>query len=530
MATCLQAFLSQASAWIGAKESGGQNKYAKGSTLETIFKTAGASAGTAWCAIFVYACAKKAGIAGKLLTKSNYAPGICHNVIKKGGTWIPGPYKTKGKVKPQPGDLILYNSASCHMSYNSNGSVKAWHGYHVGIVYKVTSTQVISIEGNIKGGKVGEVKHSLSAKSIGGYARPKWSKVGGAGEATYGGPLYDTKNDRNDMTIREIGYISQDGKLAKSGGVPVSIINYTTVLGDLYDQFNRNTYGGNLTNTSKLKGNEKIVVDYLLGQGLNAAAACGIAGNLKTDSNYNPSTVDGAYFGISKWTGTTAGQMRSFIGEFEWATSLTGQLDFLIADMQNNHASMLKTIKSVANTTAGVKKAAETFAKSYRKISSTSTRVTVAQAIYANIVVTPPKQTGTTTNPQTANKNCKVINIAANAQKALAVCYRNFEVGLCDTAMLKEWQSKGKATNKGLAYMDNCYLVCYNTKYGLKVEDYIEVVTNSGFSIPCIVAGAYNDVNTPIRFYRENKTAIDMRDWATVTIKQIKNFGKRTKK
>lgn len=535
--SALQAFLDQAYYWAvtnPAKESGGQNKFAKGSELAKIFSLAGASAGTAWCAIFVYACARKAGItSGKhqLLSNQAYAPKICKSVIAHGGQWIKGPYTTKSKVKPQPGDLILYNNSGCHMKYNSEGHVSAWHGYHVGIVYKVTSTQVITMEGNVKGGRAKKVKHSLSASCIGGYARPKWSKAGVVNVGDDGGdpgPLYQSKNDRHDMTMREIGYMDSNGKLSKSSSaIHASIINYTTLLGDLYDEFVRNTYGDPIVDTSKLSGNEKIVVEYLRSSGFNSAAACGIAGNIKVDSNYNAATQSGTAYGICKWTGTSAGLMRDSAGMTHWATNLSGQLDFLVGDLIENYSSLLKTLKGVAVSSSGVKKAAEEFAKTYRKISSTADRVSKAQAIYSNIVVTPAKSAGTVKKVPAKKQTCTVIDVSKKPQKELAQCYRNFEVGTADTTMLKEWEQKGKSTSKGLAYMNNCYLVAYNTSLSLKVGNYIELVTGTGGVIPCFVAGGFNDSKTPIKFYREPKSNINLLDWRTLTISKIKNFGER---
>ena len=110
----IQKFLSTAYSYYkkGTKESGGANRYKAGTPLAEIFGIFGAAPGTMWCAIFVYACAYKAGMTPALLKKdssTSYAAGICYNVVAKGDKWIPGPYKTRSAVKPQPGDLILYN-------------------------------------------------------------------------------------------------------------------------------------------------------------------------------------------------------------------------------------------------------------------------------------------------------------------------------------------------------------------------------------------------------------------------------------
>ena len=527
----LQKFLKQAKYWAVTNRAIKGNKYHK-----QIRDITGIGPSTAWCAAFVSACSQKSGNLS-VIGMNNGAGGVCNTVISKGGTWVKGP-STGNNAIPQPGDLLLKVSTKYPITYNSNGKrTSGLHGKHVAIVYKVTKTHVYTYEGNYSGGKAADVKRKLSDKTIAGYARPKWgtssSSTSGSGSSTSSGsgtgdigPLYKTENDRHDMTMREIGYMDDKGKLTKSTtNYRISIINYTTLLGDLFNMFVRYSYGGNVIDTSKLKGNEKIVVDYFIDQGFNAAAACGIAGNIKTDSNYNPATAVNNTYGICKWPGLKAGQMRDSVGLTSWATNLSGQLEFLMGDMEEDYAEIITTLSKVPLTNEGVKTAATTFASKYRKISSTSTRVTVAQSIFANILVTAPKQAGQSANPQTENKTCTSIDVSKKTQRVLSSCYRKFEVGMADTSMITEWNNTGKATNKGLCYLNKCYLISYNTYLGLKVGDYVELVTDYAGTIPCIVAGAFNDKNTPIQFYRDINNAIDLRAWNTAKIKQINNFG-----
>ena len=549
MATHKEKFLKQAVDWIGVKESGGGNKYAKGSELEKIFKLAGISKGTSWCAAFIVACGKRAGIVGdgKLMGVNSYAPGICHTVITHGGTWIKGPYTTKTSVKPQPGDLILFNNSSCHMTYKSDGSVKAWHGNHVGIVYSVSSTQVTTIEGN-SGNKVALNHYKLSNKTIGGYARPKWAKVDKSTSSsssktttgvsstggTYAGPLYKTENDRHDMTMREIGYMDANGKLTTaSTDVSIAIINYTTLLGDLYDMFPPTTYGSSVVNTNQVKGNAQIVLNALLSHGFNAAAACGIAGNIQTDSGCNPAATskDNTQVGLCMWKGTEATKMKTFVGQTSWATNLSDQVAYLVFDLENNYSKLLSSISAVSISVDGAKKAAKLFAQNYRKITSSTsitTRQTVAQSYFGTLVVTSPVQAGQEKDANAAKDSCTVIDTSKKKQLALSSCWTYYDVGTCDTTIRNEWIKKGQATNNGLAYMDGCYLVSVNVNMGVKVEDYIILDLNGGGTMKCIVAGGNNDTNTFLRIYRPRSSNINLRDWATTTIKQIRDFGKRS--
>jgi hypothetical protein len=512
----LQGFLNQASYWAVSHQAIEGNSYHK-----DICSTASIGTSTAWCAGFVYACAKKSGNT-KLIGRGNAtAPSVCHTVVSKGGSWIKGPSVTGSKVTPKVGDLILFTGKK-PMVYTDSGKVAkgGWHGSHIGIVYKVTSTYAYTYEGNVSGNKAKPLKRKLSSKSIAGYARPKW----GPGD----GPLYTTKNDRHDMTMREVGYMNSNGKLTTSDtGVKIAIINYTTLLGDLYDMFARNKYGQKIVNTSKLKGNEKIVVDYLLADGFNAAAACGIAANIKTDSNYNPATLSGSSYGICKWSGVTAGMMRIYAGATNWATNLTGQLDFLMADIQENFEEMVNDLYAVDVSSSGAAKAASIFAKEYMGISKTTTRETVAKSIYGNIVTTKPVTVGTTKPSTPKSDTAKVINISKLKQKALSICWTYFDVGRCDTDIRNEWIKKGSGVNKGLTYMDGCYLVSTHSSLACKVNDYLEIALNGAGTLKCIVAGLHNDNTLPIQIYRPRSSNINLKDWATTTIKQIKDFGTR---
>ena len=507
----LQKFLAQAKDWVFTHKAGHGNTYHK-----QICSIVGISTSTAWCAAFVSACAKKSGNNGVIGMNSG-AGGVCNTVIKKGGSWIKGPHVTHSKVKPQPGDLLLKVSTKYPIKYDKNGKrTTKLHGKHVAIVYKTDSTYVYTYEGNY-GNEAADVKRKLNDTTIAGYARPKWSTVIG--------PLYTKKNDRHDMTIREIGYMDDKGKLTKTANnYQISIINYTSLLGDLFDMFVRSKYGGNIIDTSKLSGNEKIVVDYLLTQGFNAGAACGIAANIKIDSNYNPATHSGNDYGICKWTGTKAGQMRDSAGATSWATNLSGQLDFMMADLEINYESLVYKIVDAAVSATGAAKAASDFAKTYRSITNTSDRESAAKTLFSTIVIKSPKQAGTSNN----GDPCKITDVSKKPQVVLSACWKRFEVGTADTSMINKWNNNKKPTNKGLCYLNNRYLVAYNNKYlSLAVGDYIDLVTTTGGTIPCIVAGSFNDMNTPIQVYRDMNNTIDLRDWGTVKIKQIKNYGKK---
>ena len=119
----------------------------------------------AWCLCFVVWCFKQAygdAIAKKLLCMTNgytfYTP-TSANYFKKNGQWY---------TKPQVGDLIFFKN-----------SVRICH---VGLVYKVTSTTVYTVEGNTSGasgviangGGVCKKSYAIGYSRIAGYGRPNY--------------------------------------------------------------------------------------------------------------------------------------------------------------------------------------------------------------------------------------------------------------------------------------------------------------------------------------------------------------------
>jgi len=148
----------------------GSNNYTKfNRDMRTWAKSAGIN--DQWCQNFVDWCFVKAyGLeaAKKLLgTFTNYTP-TGSNAFKKRGT-----YTKRGNGKPKPGDVIYFYSTA-------KGRIG-----HVGIVTKVTSTKVYTIEGNTSGasslvtngGGVRAKSYSLTSTYIDGYGRPPYADV-----------------------------------------------------------------------------------------------------------------------------------------------------------------------------------------------------------------------------------------------------------------------------------------------------------------------------------------------------------------
>lgn len=124
-----------------------------------------------WCGIFVsmvftYAFGLEA--ARKLLgALYKYTPSGAAK-FKKAGRYIP-----RGEGKPQPGDVVFFYS-------KTKGRIA-----HTGLVYKVTSSRVYTVEGNTSGdselvtngGCVALKSYALTSSYLDGYGRPDYASV-----------------------------------------------------------------------------------------------------------------------------------------------------------------------------------------------------------------------------------------------------------------------------------------------------------------------------------------------------------------
>ncbi len=196
-----------------------------------------------WCAAFICACAKEAGILGKVIYESWITSEIIGKGVPSMGTFYRGPYHgdTPG---PQVGDI-------CGTMNSGGTSSNIYDCSHVGIVTSVNGNKFEFTSGNATAdsnskSKVTTRTYDVTDKCIVGYFRPKWHKVGGvtddisdiSGNLTIGGaPLYEFENTKDDATIREVCYFKDGEPSILSTDIKLSMLNYTTMLGPLSEVF-----------------------------------------------------------------------------------------------------------------------------------------------------------------------------------------------------------------------------------------------------------------------------------------------------
>ena len=155
--------LNVARGWIGYSENNGKHKeilnvYNAHKPLARNYKMKPTDH---WCDCFVSACAIKAGAVDLIGTEVG-----CENhiaIFKKKGIW-----NEDGRIKPQVGDIILYNWDDSTQS--NDGAAD-----HIGLVEQVYGNTIVCIEGNYNDA-VGRRTINVGWGYIRGYARPKYAE------------------------------------------------------------------------------------------------------------------------------------------------------------------------------------------------------------------------------------------------------------------------------------------------------------------------------------------------------------------
>lgn len=471
-----------------------------------------------WCAEFVCAVSKRVGILNKCIHESLGAGGMIRDATATMGTYHEGP-KFGGTYIPVMGDLIQFK-------YSSGGARK--DADHIGIVYSCDGSNVETIEGNAGNSSLyySRVKHnsySIGWGSIAGYFHPNWSLVNGVEpEGTfvggYTGDLYNTKTTRKDMTIREIGYL--DAKFSPSvapSKIKLSAINYTTLLAAAFKLVaptaDISTSSGNgSANTDKLSGNCKIVVDYLIQKGLNAAAACGIAGNIKHESGFNTGAIGdhNTSFGICQWHNDRGSKMKTVAGT-NWAHNLTGQLDYLWQELNGSYSSnTLIPIGKVPNSKSGCMSAADTFVRNFEVPADVDNESLKRQAsaaeIFSKVVIlsadakSPAGKTITRTQSGKLAAVAKTIVVPGTvSQTGLIRSYTNYSAffskwssNTIQRTLADIWSKQGKPQSRNIATIDGCYLIAMTLTFGT-TGDIVTIELANGDKINAIIADSKGD-------------------------------------
>ncbi len=475
-----------------------------------------------WCCAFVMACAKTVG--GLLnvvipLTYSCTALAGYGRDKENGGKFIKGP-RNGNNVKPQPGDLMLYNWENTGGIYDSD---------HVGIVYAVKGDAVFTIEGNTGSdsrytSKVTRQERSYTSSVINGYFRPDWAKTGGSlndlpllGLGTFQ-DLYTSRNNRLDASVREVGFISDNKPSVKFTGIKLSVINYTDLLSIIYSELGGGGFGeviaDGIENTVC-----KACIEYFLNKGLNAAAACGICGNIEHESGFRTDAIECGYtfnnggVGLCQWTNyprnSSTGRKTDMVkmAGNDWRNNLTGQLDYLWYELNYVYTGVLKHLKSVENTEDGAKSASDYFVRKFEvpaDVDNTSkVRQISAAEMFKKLIIKPVSVSGATGlfTQSSLSGGTEIVIPSYVIQRGIWDCYTNYSYWLDMWArssiqykVSQLWKQTGMKSSRNIAVIENYYLIAVKPIYG-KVGDVLTVVLSDGTFFNTIMADAKGTEN-----------------------------------
>lgn len=224
--------------------------------------------------------------------------------------------------------------------------------------------------------------------------------VGSSGESYSNFGMFSSQFEIGDAVVREFCSLDKNLQrtLSANGSLRLSVINYAPLVQNIAEANGiymgiGNTFMHNIDiDSSKLEGNCRIVVNYLLDKGLNGAAACGVAGNIYHESGFRPDAVgdNGTSFGICQWHDSRGQEMKKFVGA-NWANNLTGQCNYLWKDLNTSYIGTLNHLKSVPNTIDGTKSAADYFVRHFEipdQVDAASiTRQSTAVSYFNQLVV-----------------------------------------------------------------------------------------------------------------------------------------------
>ena len=162
MSCTVTAYLNVLRSWIGYSESNGKFKeiidtYNSHKPLARGYKLKYTDE---WCDGTVSAAAIKAGAVDIIGTEVGCERHI--EIFKKKGIWI-----EDGSVKPQAGDIILFN-------WDDSTQSNDGHADHIGVVEEVHGSTITCIEGNMNCA-VGRRTINVGWGYIRGFARPKYA-------------------------------------------------------------------------------------------------------------------------------------------------------------------------------------------------------------------------------------------------------------------------------------------------------------------------------------------------------------------
>lgn len=109
-----------------------------------------------------------------------------------------------------------------------------------------------------------------------------------------------------------------------------------------------NVSTGNVTSDS--------IYNLLAAKGFNSAAICGILANIQAESNFRTTALgdNGTSYGLCQWHNSRWTNLKNYCSANGYdSSSVEGQVNFLVSELESGYSGVYNTLKSVPNTKDG---------------------------------------------------------------------------------------------------------------------------------------------------------------------------------
>ncbi len=465
---------------------------------------------------------------------------FCENIVEQyGGKYIVGG-STCAPSSIQIGDIFAISQTALINKYTST---------HIGIVRDIADDTILTVECSTSRNIV---LNQRRLQDIAWFVRPDWTKVGGTAECTtlMATPLYSSRSSRSDAILREVGFINNNGEPSiTSTGVKLSAINYTTMLGGMYDVAGYSNQIYSPVVTSSMQGTYSVdatqlqppvvreIFEFFINKGLSAAQAVGFLANIQQESTFNTAAVNSSgAVGLCQWMGTRKTNMIAACGT-NWSSNLTGQLEFLWSELNGDESSTLISLREITgNDLVAAKQSAEIVLRKFERPGNYDVEVprrnNFAESIWNQLIVTQTStgtfiSAGTSTNITTRSGAIIVsgssIIVPSNVkQTGIIPNFTNYEGFFSKWAkssiqrkLADIWDSQGRASQYYIATINGYYLIALSPKFGT-TGDIVSVVLDDGTYFNCILGDAKGPDAQSEWGHMLTKDSVDIVEWEAV--------------
>lgn len=205
---------------------------------------------------------------------------------------------------------------------------------------------------------------------------------------------------KEDAVMREVAYVdSRSEPSILSTDIKLSVINYTSALAAIFNTMVKPTFTlSNVTSDVILDNLDSVkreIIQFFIDKGFPASAGVGVLANIYHESSCRTNAL-GDYkngvptsFGICQWHNERGTNMKNYVGS-NWASNLTGQLNFLYHELSTGYSTLVALMKSAPNNADGAASVADAFVRKFerpaRVDSASAKRQSTARDFWSRVV------------------------------------------------------------------------------------------------------------------------------------------------